>query len=155
MRKPTPAAIRRAEPLSASAAHGAGPDFVCDVCGLPGELAAWREHDEHDQPIAGPGATVYVANDHPACRKAVADHARLYDEIPGMPGSFPKLCGPCVHRRELGCCHPALKSNGGTGLQVQISNWLAGAIFCGRGGQIRPPRHALACVGQSIRGEAT
>jgi len=131
------------------------PLAACNVCGKPAEtLIAWRECDEHDKPIAGVGALVYIGADHTDCDKALADHPRLYSETRGEPGAFPLLCGPCVHRRALACLHLSLKVNGGDGLKIMLHspNGLAGVIICSRGrggGCWTPPQVAKECEGRS------
>ncbi|TAL29066.1 MAG: hypothetical protein EPN98_21735 [Phenylobacterium sp.] len=148
-KKPGPAEIAAATPLTKALQRPADPMTACNVCGLDSaELRAWREHDERDQPIEGIGALVFIGGDHPDCIKVMEIHPRLYAEVRGMPGYFPALCGPCVSRSGLACSHPDLKANGGAGLYVTLSGFAAGAILCGRGGCRTMPTRATACVGQ-------
>jgi len=154
VKKPKLNVIRDAVPLSASARHGRDPDFACDVCHAPAEqLEVWREHDEHDRPIPGTDALVYLGEGHPLCRIKLDDHPRLYAEVRGEPGSFPRLCGPCEHRDGLLCRHPDLKVNGGGGLMVHLNNGIFAHVhICGAHGRIRPLHSAIRCAGRRLRG---
>ncbi len=147
MKKPAAAAIRAAVPLSRLPSAGRDPLHRCDVCGNPCEdLRAWRECDERDAPTL---VLVFVGEDHVDCRKALDKHPRLYREETGAPGHFPALCGPCVHRRGLGCGHPDLKANGGQGLRVDLTDPMRGIVcMLGRDGPIRIPRRAMRCAGR-------
>jgi hypothetical protein len=157
MKKPAASVIRSTVPLTQRPERGADPlAGHCNVCGLPADpvlLQAWREHDERDLPIHGPDALVYLDSSHKDRKKILDDHPRLYAEDAGTPGAFPKICGPCVNRRGLGCAHPDLRANGGDGLRVQISDPFRGAILCGRHGQIRPVKHAFGCDGLKTKEE--
>jgi hypothetical protein len=147
MKKPSPTAIRAAAPLT-SRRRPEVEAFAC-TCGEPipdGKARAWREHDEHDRPIAGGDAIVFLADGHPGCKRELDAHPRLYAEVMGDPGTFPKLCGPCKLRQGHACSHPDLKSNGGPGLNVQIHG--LPAIVCGRGGCHVPVKHAVECAGR-------
>lgn len=150
--KPTLGDIRARLPISQYKARGTDPIRVCNLCGLAAEqLSAWREHDEHDRPLEGPGRLVFigVGAEHGACREHLDKHPRLYAEVTGLPGTFPRLCGDCPNRKGFACSHPNLKANGGPGLKVELDNaWAANAIICGRGGRIRPVHHALKCEGK-------
>lgn len=152
MKRPK-APVDSVPPLSASVERGFDPLNACNLCGVPGELAALRECDAADRPLPGPAALVFVGVGHKACAKVVKDHPRLYLDTRGEPGSFPKLCGPCTHRRGLACSHPNLKTNGGAGLKVGLGGIFPGVIICGRGGRIRPVGVALDCEGQELPGE--
>ncbi len=148
MKKPSKTTIAQSPPLSVVPLT-ADRLAVCNVCGRPSEqLGAWRAHDERDVPIAGDRALVFVGVDHPACRKHLDEHPRLFGEEMGEPGHLPLLCGPCTHRAGLACQHPDLKSNGGPGLLIDLHDPLHGAIICGAQGRIRLVRRALKCAGQ-------
>jgi hypothetical protein len=148
--KPDLARIRLAVPLS----RLLPPEFdrvrVCNVCRLPStKLEAWRECDERDRPKPGDDAIVYIATDHPQCIRDMEAHPRLYEPVPGDPGHFP-LCGDCTLRQGMSCTHPALRANGGAGLNVTLTG--IGGIVCTRG----PSRcrsllkQAVKCVGKVV-----
>lgn len=153
MSKLTPAAIRCAPDLVAAAP----PDRItaCNVCGRPSsQLSAWRAHDEFDRPIAGVGALIFLGTDHHACRKALDRHPRLYAEERGEPGTFPLLCGPCVHRRGTVC--PLARANGGPGITVSVDRFAGGGVIvCSRGACSHPVSRAHACSGREVSGTAT
>lgn len=113
--KPTPEQILKVPPLTWG--RSGDPFLACNVCGDPFDFAdlspaLYREHDEHDRPIAGDGALVFLGRgaDHLACSDALTRHPRLYGEETGAPGHFPALCGECVHRRGFACTHPDLSA---------------------------------------------
>jgi hypothetical protein len=146
--KPNVAAIRAAQPLSALPTCGADPITVCNICGKSCEqLALWREHDERDKPTK---KLVFIGTspEHADCRKVMEKHPRLYADDRGMPGYFPLLCGPCVHRQGWRCTHADLKANGGAGLKVSLAG--VNAILCGPGGCRSGLREATACVGRKV-----
>lgn len=148
MSKPNVDAIRAALPLTRRHTRGDDPLAQCNICGQPSErLEAWREHNERDLPIEGPGALVFLGGDHPECRKALDEHPRLYDQRTGDPGTFPLLCGPCTLRRGLGCAHADLRSNGGAGLNVSLDGYAIRVHIRGRGCQTLL-RSAVRCVGR-------
>lgn len=150
MKKPTQHQVLAVAPLSEVPERGDDPIRQCNVCGLSSDsLAAWREHDERDLPLDGARFLVFIGKDHPACIKAMDKHPRLYAEVRGEPGTFPRLCGDCSLRRGLECSHPKLRANGGDGLLVNLDDPLHGAIICGRGGRITPVNHALTCEGKT------
>lgn len=153
--KPSPSAIRSAPPLVPPERRGPDAILACGVCGItvdPSDLpsAVYREHDEHDQPITGPEALVFVGPlaTHAECHRRLDAHPRLYAEASGDPGTFPALCGPCAHRRGRACSHPDLRANGGAGLRVHLSG--LAAIICGRGGCRVPIAHAIGCDGRTV-----
>ncbi len=151
-KKPSAAVIVASAPLSTKPWHD--PLIQCNVCGAETDsLTAWCTHDERDQPIEGNEALVFIGRDHPGCIKIMENHPRLFTEERGEPGHFPKLCGGCRNRVGLECVHPKLKSRGGPGLLVQISDPLRGAIVCGSRGRINVVKHAFACEGQTLPGE--
>ncbi len=151
-KKPNASAIRSAPPLSSKPWHD--PLIQCNVCGAEADsLTAWRTHDERDQPLEGVDALVFIGRDHPGCIKVMENHPRLFAEERGEPGHFVKLCGGCRNRVGLDCVHPKLKSNGGPGLLVQISDPLRGVIVCTGRGRMNVVKHAFACDGQSLAGE--
>lgn len=134
----------------------------CGICGQLAEhfgqyagdqvghalLVAWREHDDHDKPIAGPDALVFLGRDHDECEAKLENHARLYTEDRGEPGSFPQLCGDCAYRQGLGCTDRDLKSNGGKGLAVKLEGH--GIHVCSRGhGCSVTQGRARHCAGRS------
>ncbi len=146
-RKPSTPTIRASAPLCPS--PPADPLSACNVCGQPAEqLDAWRTHDEHDRPIAGVDALVFLGSDHAACRTKLNAHPRLFAEVTGVPGHFPRLCGPCAYRRDTSCSHPDLKANGGAGLNVSLDNAWAAGLICIRPASARPVHHAVECVGR-------
>lgn len=151
-KKPTPSEIRAVLPLSKMCTRGEDPILVCGICGQKAEqLDAWIEHDEFDRPLLdGPEHLVFLGTDHAACNRQLTLHPRLYERVTGRPGTFPRLCGPCVNRRGFDCAHPKLKANGGPGLLVQISDPLRGAIICGRGGRQRVLKPAVSCEGRTM-----
>lgn len=156
-KKPSAAAIFAELQLSERPERGEDAILVCNICGrevdpsdLP--LTLWREHDEHDLPIAGASALVFIGQgrDHASCRRVLEKHSRLYAEAQAQPGHFPSLCGPCVHRGGLACSHPDLKANGGAGLLITLDG-LASMIICSRGrrrGCDVPVRNAVRCAGR-------
>lgn len=156
MGKPSAAKIRAVVPLTNRAERGDDPLRFCNVCGRevdPSDLptSVWREHDERDKPLAGAGALVFVGTgrDHAACQKELEEHPRLYAEEGGAPGCFPRICGPCVHRRGIACMHQDLRANGGAGLAITLEG--LGGIVCSRKhGCWSPPRHAIKCAGRRI-----
>src|SRR5690606_12037406 len=102
-----------------------------------------------DRPISGPGALVFLATGsaHAKCRRVLDTHPRLYVEDSGSPGAFPRLCGPCTHRRGVECGHPDLTANGGAGLKITLTR--LAAIVCSRGAGCHTPiREAVSCVGR-------
>jgi hypothetical protein len=159
MKKTSAHVIRDTPPLTRDRLihSGADPFSVCNLCGHglredlgdqgPLQWAVYREHDEHDQPIAGDGALVFLALQHTECFKRLERHPRLYLEERGDPGHFPRLCGPCNWRQGTRCTHPNLKANGGPGLRVSVDTF--DSIFiCSRGSNRRPHvRHANRCEG--------
>ena len=154
VKKPNPAAIRAATPLTAARALD---PRACSVCGLtvdPDDLPceAWREHDERDRPISGNGALVFIGpgDAHADCRAVLERHPRLYARDAGWPGAFPTLCGPCVHRDGLVCRHPDLFANGGEGLSVKLDS-LNAHVNMGRRGCFWMPQHAHGCAGRAVR----
>lgn len=150
MKKPTATSIAAAVPLSKAAARPADPITACNVCGHESDsLSVWREHDEWDRPLSGTEILVFIGKDHSACIKAMEAHPRLYDEVSGDAGHFPRLCGPCEARKGLACAHPDLKTNGGPGLLVHVSDPMRGAIVCGSRGRIRIVKHAITCAGRT------
>lgn len=157
MKKPSPAAIRDAVPLSRKLPVLEDHDFRCQVCGQPADtLQAWREHDERDRPLLGLTAVVLlgIGRDHTECRHELDAHPRLYAEETGQPGHFPLLCGPCDRRQGRTCTHPSTKANGGPGLLVQLSDPLRGAIVCNAGGRVYVTKRAMECAGRSVSGAA-
>src|SRR5947209_1652107 len=105
MKKPKAEDIRHAPPLSKKSSL-----IACNICGLPEtNLRAWREHDEKDRPIPGPEHLVFVGYDHKKCLATMEAHPRLYAEVTGEPGTFPRLCGMCRYRSRFDCLHPKLK----------------------------------------------
>lgn len=153
MKKPSAKAIAAAMPLTAR--RPVEPIGVCNVCGQPSaDLGLWVEHDTRDKPIKGTGAYVYIARDHDACYKAMADHPRLYVEIMGGPGHFAMCCGPCSNRDGWSCRHPDLKANGGPGLLVHL-RWSVpyGAIVCPP--PPGPRARAESCKGFAPRSDGT
>jgi hypothetical protein len=156
LKKPNRETILAAVPLSRHASRGRDPIKVCGVCGVevdPQDLASsvWREHDDIDRPIGGNEALVFIGPSatHAACKKVLEKHPRLYAEVTGDPGCFPRLCGPCVHRDGLNCKHPNLAANGGPGLEVQLSGGFPpGTIVCTRRGMLQPVRNAVECAGR-------
>lgn len=134
IRGPTTAAIRAAEPLTHAAERGTDPIMGCNICGkTAAPLCLYVECDALDMPIEGPNALLYVGEEHPDCILVVQRHPRLYKRANGRPGTFPRLCGPCVHRRGVDCTHPDLIKNGGTGLVVSREPGPRG-IVCGKDG---------------------
>jgi len=152
MAKPSRVTIGAALPISRYPARGVDPIAVCNVCGEPSrELGVWREHDERDLPLAGDAHLVFIGRDHAACQKAMEKHPRLYEEVRGAPGHFPRLCGDCVQRRGFACTDPRLTSNGGEWLTVTLSGFGVGMILCGvrgRRGCYTPLTHATKCEGR-------
>ena len=152
-RSPGASAVRAA--MSLSATRPADPLSCCNVCGQPSDsLSLWYEHDEWDQMYTTGNLSdyfVYIGKDHPACIKKMEAHPRLYGEGRGDPGAFPRLCGPCVHRRGLACAHPDLRKNGGAGLLVNLYDPLRGAIVCSSRGRVTVVNHALKCAGREER----
>lgn len=153
-RSPGVDAVRAVPALSLARARHPDPLASCNICDFASEhLGAWREHDEWDVPVQGAAALVYIGKDHPKCIKVMESHPRLYAEDAGLPGSFPRLCGPCVLRKGLACTHQDLKANGGAGLKVSLTNAFGGAILCGPGGCRVALREAMGCDGQMLRDE--
>jgi hypothetical protein len=157
VKKPSPSAIRAALPLTSIAVSKVTDRlFVCGVCGVAVDpddlpLTVWREHDEHDRPIPGNQAIVFLGpgSAHAACRKALDGHPRLYTEESGGPGHFPSLCGPCVHRDAIECRHPDKMASGGPGLAIHMQQ--LAAIVCSRGGGCHSPvQHAVRCDGRQL-----
>jgi hypothetical protein len=149
MKKPTATAILAAPPLSAHVFLD--KLSVCNVCAKPSEkLGAHRAHDERDRPIAGHRALVFIGDDHAECLKRMEDHPRLFDRVNGNPGHFPRLCGPCVHRKGMACTHKDLKANGGPGLLIKLAGM--NAIICSRGAGCRSMiGDALECAGRETK----
>jgi hypothetical protein len=150
---PSPAEIRQAVALSKSASFKPDPR-ACSVCRIqvdPDDLpcTVWSEHDQNDRPRSPP-VLVFLGpgKEHEACRKAMADHPRLYVEVDGGPGSWPSLCGPCVHRYSLSCGHKDLKSNGGQGLLITLAGPDTMIVCTRNGGCHRPIRPAVRCEGR-------
>jgi hypothetical protein len=148
--KPDLARIRNTVPLSRLLPAEFDRLRVCNICRLPStRLEAWRECDERDRPIPHDAALVYIAVDHPHCVREMEAHPRLYEPVPGAPGYFP-LCGDCTLRQGMSCTHPALRANGGAGLNVTLSG--IDGIVCTRG----PSRcrsllkQAVKCVGKVV-----
>jgi hypothetical protein len=83
--------------------------------------------------------------------KQMEKHPRLYADERGLPGSFPRLCGPCVRRKVSSCTSPKLKSNGGAGLLIHFSG-INGHV-CGRGGCRSTIGEALTCEDQLLEQE--
>lgn len=154
MKKPSKAAIRGTLPLSRRPERGSDPVAYCNLCGLPSaNLAIYREHDEHDQPLGDVRGYIYIAKDHPVCQREMELHPRLYAEVMGDPGTFP-LCGDCTHREAFRCRHPSLKANGGPGLQVILTDPFPGAICIRtRAGNMADGRmrRARECTGKAPR----
>jgi len=155
LKKPNVAAIRAATPLTALPTRGDDPISCCNVCGQAADpvlLQVWREHDEHDRPIGGDDALVFLmgGREHDRCRKILDEHPRLYAEEGGRPGSFPAICGACPFRSGTACTHPKLKTNGGPGLLVTLDRGaFANAIICmGGGRRYRPIHRAIKCEGR-------
>lgn len=153
-KKPSAAQIAKAAPLSAQKkVRGAR---ACNLCGEPaalGQMRLYRECSVYDRPDHDEGALLFVAGDHPACMDRVDKHPRLYAEVRGVPGTFPKLCGACIHRNGFACTHQKLKANGGDGLAIGLDP-IAAMIVCIRGsGCHKPLAHALTCEGQELPGE--
>lgn len=151
------AAIRLSGPLS-TIPLSADRMACCNVCGRATDaLTLWRAHDEHDRPIDGDRALVFLGagGDHDACRKKLEDHPRLFDQGAGHPGCLPALCGPCGYREGLACTHPDLKANGGAGLKIEVSG-LSGVVCFGRGrGGCRTIlQPAVSCAGRAVKSEA-
>jgi len=100
----------------------------CQLCGHTSkydDICEFRmliECDENDKPEPG---NVLIRCQQEACVKAIADHPRLYVDVPwgrGAPGHFILVCGDCTFRNQWRCTHPDLKANGGKGLEVFLSN---------------------------------
>jgi hypothetical protein len=155
MKKPNVSEIMAALPLSEVPERGPDPILCCNVCGLgSGDLTAWQEHDERDQQLAGAQFTVFIGRDHPKCIRAMKRHPRLYAEVRGNPGTFPKLCGDCKMRNGTKCAHLDLKKNGGAGMIVKHQSLFAGAIVCIRGkGCHKPIGVAFECEGRTLLAE--
>jgi hypothetical protein len=150
MKKPNPAAVRKAPPLSILPLSVDRLDS-CNVCGKSATVfRAWRAWDEFDRaPIAGTRALVFLAADHPDCLAKLEAHPRLFKEVAGQPGHFPGICGPCVLRKDLACTSPDLKASGGGGLKVEFSSMTGVLCFGrGRGGCQTILQHAVACAGR-------
>jgi len=153
-RKTPTACIVAAPPLSTSKkVRGAR---VCNLCAEPagmGALRLYRECDEHDNPLPDERALLFVAADHRSCMARVDENPRLYVELRGAPGTFPKLCGSCIHRQGFACTHPKAKINGGEGLNLGLDP-IAAMVVCVRAtGCQRPLAHVLGCEGQELPGE--
>jgi len=152
-RKPPVAEIEQARPLSENPRRREDPIMQCNLCGRPGDLRVWREHDARDIPLEGPERLVFIAEHHPACLREMDRHPRLYAKVTGGPGTFPKLCGPCTQRRGFACADPRQRALGGPGLNVQLSGGLPpGVIAC------PPPRivhQAEICEGRKILGDGS
>jgi len=149
--KPNAARIAATEPLTAH--RPADPMAACNVCGQLAEkgLQLYVECDERDRPLPQPGSLLFIGIGHGACSKAVTAHPRLYVDSQGLPGSFPKLCGPCVLRDGLSCNHKKLKANGGPGLVVTREPGFMGMICSrGRGGchDLNKDRAFVKCEGR-------
>ena len=156
MKKPSAKTIAEAVPLTQRSECGIDPlAGQCQLCAADADavlLGVWREHDEHDQPLAGTDALLFIDRGHVPCMAAMEAHPRLYAEETGRPGSFPEICGPCTHRQNLECDHPKLTKNGGTGLTVMLSG--LPAIICygrGRGGCTTPLKRATKCEGREAK----
>lgn len=151
--KPTPASIAAAVPLTKLSTRPADPLSACHLCGeRASEFSLWLEHDERDRPLpACIESCVYLGLDHKACRKQLDDHPRLYAEVYGLPGSFPRLCSLCTFRLGTECSHRNLKANGGPGLRVGLQGFRG--FICGPKGCQSGLRGALDCEGQHLPGE--
>lgn len=151
-RKPTADKIVSSPPLSVfKKVKGAR---ACNLCGedaAVGQMRLYRECTAFDRPIDGDRALLFVAGDHKACMDRVDKHPRLYVEDRGAPGTFPRLCGGCIHRQGFVCTHQNLKANGGAGLTIGLDP-IAGMVVCVRGAG-KPLAHALTCEGQELPGE--
>lgn len=143
--------------LSETLPHQRHP-WCCQCCGInllympnpPHELH--RECDDHDQPTRRVIALCKRCAD-----RLIEPHPRLYQRVPEnkpAPGAMPHLCVGCRWRVELDCTHPALKANGGPGLNITVAEPALG-FWDGRGkdgrrtGGIyeRWPAPASACAG--------
>jgi len=156
MRKPSAAAIVKAGRLTQYSRRPSDPLSACNLCGerfvdgdqnCPLGLEAYREHDEHDWPIPGNDALLFLGYEHEECQRKMVAHARLYEEDTGEPGAFPKLCGPCDYRDGLRCTHGDLKANGGPGLAVRLLGF-ADMIITTSEGCFRPMKPAVHCAGR-------
>ena len=100
--------------LSETLAERRHPD-LCQRCGRDHDVSPWQEHDDHD----GPTPVVVVLCLW--CSEAVIEkHPRLYRELERnepFPGVMP-LCVDCEQREGVRCMSPALKANGGDGLET-------------------------------------
>ena len=124
--------------------------MACAFCGLSGgdicDYRMWQKTDAQDKPIND----YMIACRGDACADKIDKDPALFIEVPwgaGGPGRFMLLCGDCPHRSGFACKHPALKTNGGTGLEVRFSSWLPGVIVCGSKGCQIIPKPATSCVG--------
>lgn len=149
MTKTSADTIARAGRLTESPSRPADPITACNLCGAPAErLRAMRECDEYDRPLPGPASLLFIGERHGECRRKLDKHARLYRDDMGEPGTFPLLCGRCVHRRGFECTHPKLKQNGGPGLAVTLDG--PNGFLCrrGRGRGCEPmAKNAVKCEG--------
>lgn len=153
----TPSPAQRARvlaalPLSRLPERPVDPITACCICGKSSEkLVLYRECNEWDAPLQGDQFRVYIGGDHDACMKTMEKHPRLYTTERGMPGTFPRLCGPCVRRKGTSCASPKLKSNGGAGLLVNFSG--INGFICGRGGCRSAIGEAPTCDDQLFENE--
>lgn len=125
---------------------------VCAFCGRSGgdicDYRMWQKTDAKDKPVDD---YMIVCRDD-ACRRKIDDDPMLFIEVPwgaGGPGRFMLLCGDCPSRSGFVCKHPALKANGGSGLEVKFSQAIPGMFLCGSHGCQILPSPAVSCVGNS------
>jgi hypothetical protein len=118
----------------------------------------WSECDDKDRPDDN---KVLIACK--GCDKVVADHARLYIEVPWgkggvtkpVAGRFMLLCGDCPLRKGTGCSCPEATHNGGPGMEVKFSRPLATIHVCfTNGSSIHGnifPEPAISCSGKGTK----
>ncbi len=111
----------------------------------------WQECDDADrrEPIA-------VLLCPPCSDRLIKPHPRLYSGLPfnePVAGTM-ELCAPCRFRDGVGCTHPDLTANGGTGLMIQADTPVSvPGRPLGRG-QIYV-RAAMGCAGRVPIGNET
>lgn len=113
-----PLAVRKAWPrLSETLQYGRSPD-TCQRCGQLGDPESLERYEECDEWDKGTGVLVVVCS--PCAKACIGPHPRLYkgvDKWKPLPGVM-ALCLGCGQRDGLECRSPALKRNGGSGLEI-------------------------------------
>jgi hypothetical protein len=124
----------------------------CQLCGFwDSDICRFRMMVECDEKDIPEPDNVLIVCDQEKCKKVLDAHPRLYLDVPwggGDPGQFMLLCGKCNFRDSFSCTHPALKANGGEGLEIKFSNPLGIVRICRTDGtSMRGPQPATECAG--------